>query len=79
MVEGFASAYALKKDYQRLAGIWRAFVERFPSELKYRRNLIQAYLLSEDAVKAIEIIQDTREVFPAFEKEGERMLKEIYE
>jgi len=46
-------AYNQIKNYPRLVGIWKAFVKKYPDNLEYKKNLAEAYLLSDQKEEAI--------------------------
>ena len=69
--------YSKTRDYERLAGIWRAFVKINSKNLEYRKNLSGAYLLANQKRSAIETLEAAIKDFPEFKSEGENLIKDI--
>ena len=69
--------YSQRKDYRRLVGIWKAFVEYTPSDLEYRKNLAGAYMLAGDKASAIKTLEQAILDFPEFKSEGENLIRQI--
>ncbi|MDP3784893.1 MAG: O-antigen ligase family protein [bacterium] len=70
--------YYRAKDYDRLSGIWRAFVHMEPQKLEYRRSLAGSYLLAGKRGEAIKTLAEAVKDFPNFKEEGEALIKELY-
>ena len=87
LIKGFGAAeipdqllvqiYSRVRDYERLAGIWRAFVKLSPENLEYRKNLSGAYLLAKNKIAAREALKQAIKDFPEFKTEGENLIKDI--
>ena len=69
--------YSRIKNYDRLAGIWKAFIKKAPDNLEYRKNLAGAYLLAENKTAAIRTIQEAIQLNPSFKAEGEAYIQQI--
>jgi len=71
------SVYSRIKDYDRLIGVWRAFVKDSPNNLEYRKSLSGAYLLANDNQSAIQALEEAAQVIPEFRSEAESLIKQI--
>ena len=71
------SVYSRIKDYDRLIGVWRAFVKDSPDNLEYRKSLSGAYLLADDNQSAIQALEEAAQVIPEFRSEAESLIKQI--
>ncbi|TSC96820.1 MAG: hypothetical protein Athens071426_144 [Parcubacteria group bacterium Athens0714_26] len=70
-------AYSVIKDYQRLLGIWRAFVKDDPNNFNYRFSLAGAYLLNNIREDAIAQLKEAIRIKPSFESEGNSYIQQI--
>ncbi len=68
--------YSQVKKYDRLAGIWRAFVKQTPDNFQYRQSLAGAYLLAGDNAMAVKVLTDAKKDFPAFGAEIDNLIKQ---
>ncbi len=69
--------YSARKDYQRLAGIWGAFVESDPANTQYIKGLTGAYLLLGDEASAIKTLEEGASANPAFAPEASAFIRQI--
>ncbi|MDO8429796.1 MAG: O-antigen ligase family protein [bacterium] len=72
-----AQAYSRVKNYNRLVGVWGAFVKKNPDNLEYRKNLAGAYLSAGNKTAAIGTIQEAIQINPSFKAEGEAYIQQI--
>lgn len=71
------SVYSTVKNYPRLAGVWEGLVKNTPDNLEYWKSLAGAYMLAEDDVNAIRVLQEAMAAFPEFQQEGAEYIKQI--
>ncbi len=72
-----AQIYSKEKDYARLAGVWRAFVEKEPGSLVHRKNLVNAFLSGRRYPEAIAELEKAVKDFPEFSSEGSALVARI--
>ncbi|MBU6142102.1 O-antigen ligase family protein [Patescibacteria group bacterium] len=72
-----AQVYSKVKDYNRLVGVWQAFVKNNPQNLDYRKNLAGAYLLVGNRPQAAAVLQQAIVDFPSFQAEGQAYISQI--
>ncbi len=72
-----AQAYAATKNYERLLGIWQAFVEATPDNVEYRRNVAGVYLELGRPLDAIKTLEEAVAAIPSFKEEADKYIAEI--
>ncbi len=72
-----AQAYARKKDYRRLLGVWRAFLEGNQSNIEYWKNVAAVYLELGEKNNAIKTLEEAIALHSSFKEEGEGYIEEI--
>lgn len=72
-----AQVYSVRKNYNRLVGIWGALVKSNPSNLEYSRGLAGAYLMINRGDEAILVLQEAIRLNPSFKTEGESYINQI--
>ena len=72
-----AQVYSVKKNYNRLVGIWEALFKSNPNNLEYGKGLAGAYLMVNRATDAISVLQETINNNPSFKQEGESYINQI--
>ncbi|MHB9019320.1 MAG: O-antigen ligase family protein [Minisyncoccota bacterium] len=87
LVEGFGkldvpynfliTAYNVAKKYDRVLGIWKAFVEESPTNTNYLKSLAGAYLLNGQRDNAIEALRSISNINPDLEKEMDGYIYQI--
>lgn len=75
--EILAGAYSRIKNYPRLAGVRKSFVENDPGNLQFRKNLAGAYLLNNQKEEAIKTLEEAIRLVPSFKEEGEKLIQQI--
>ncbi|MEK9170538.1 MAG: O-antigen ligase family protein [Patescibacteria group bacterium] len=72
-----SQVYSGIKDYDRLAGVYRAFVKIDPKNIEYYKNLAGAYLMANRNAEAIESLKRAIKEIPSFRTEAENLIKQI--
>ncbi|MDE2001827.1 MAG: O-antigen ligase family protein [Patescibacteria group bacterium] len=72
-----AAAYSRVKDYNRLVGVWQAFVKKDPTNTSYRKSLAGAYLVMNNPTAAIQVLTDAIQADPTFASEGNTLITQI--
>jgi len=69
--------YSAIKNYERLLGVWQAFVNSDPLNAEHRMSLASAYLLANQEEAAIGELEEAIRLNPGFKAEGENLISEI--
>lgn len=69
--------YLIKKNYQRLLGIWLSYVASDPKNIQYRKNVAAVYVELGRRAAAIKTLEEAIEIDPGFKQEGESYINEI--
>ncbi|MEK7165408.1 MAG: tetratricopeptide repeat protein, partial [Patescibacteria group bacterium] len=72
-----AQVYSNIKNYDRLAGVYRAFVKSDPKNVEYYKNLAGAYLLANRKAEAINSLERAVKEIPSFEVEAKNLIGQI--
>ncbi len=72
-----AQVYSNIKDYNRLAGVWRAFVKTDLKNVEYYKNLAGAYLLANRKAEAVNSLEQAVKEIPSFESEAKNLIGQI--
>ena len=75
--ERFLKAYAQKNNFEKVVAILKVFIDKNPTNAKYRLNLAAVYLQAGYRTKSIEQIEKAIEANPGFKKQGEFYISEI--
>jgi tetratricopeptide (TPR) repeat protein len=73
----FARVYGQLQNYDRLAGVWRAFVKSDPFAVEYRINLAEAYVKLNNRAEAIRTLEEAIVEIPEFRDQGNEMIQQI--
>ena len=81
-IDNLINAYSETKQYNELITVMQKRVDRNPGNsnpdnLQYRVSLAAAYYQVGNLKKAIEVLQEAIEVFPAFKSQGEQFIKQM--
>ena len=71
------NAYNAAGEPEKIAPIWKKFIEKNPKNLQYRVSLAATYLNMGERKKAIEELRKAIKMEPRFKKQGEYYIKEI--
>ena len=72
-----SQAYARVKNYRRLLGVWKTFLEKDPDNLEYWKNVATIYLELNEKANAIKTLEDAIAHDPSFKEQGEQFIAEI--
>jgi len=72
-----SQVYSNIKDYNRLAGVWRAYVKNDPKNVEYYKNLAGAYLMANRNAEAIKSLEQAIIEVPSFKTEAENLIRQI--
>ena len=71
------TVYSNRRNYDRLARVWQAFVKKEPGNFSYRKSLAGAYVLAGNKERAIKTLEEAILLDPNFKSEGEAYIREL--
>ncbi len=69
--------YSSRKQYDRLRGVWQAFVKSDPQNPEYRKSLAGAYLITGNKTGAISVLEQAAKDIPSFKSEAEGYIQQL--
>ena len=73
----FVQVYSVRKDYERLLGIWQAFLASDTHNMQYWKNVAATYLLLKKPAEAIKTLEEAYAVDASFKSEAEDYIQQI--
>lgn len=72
-----AQVYSRTKNYTRLLGVWKAFIEANPNDIQYWKNVAAVQIELGEREEAIQTLREAIVQNPSFKEEGESYINEI--